>query len=307
MAMSYPQEIKNTIINLYNEGLSGRKIAKQLGLSKSGVNCVIARYKAGENDPVIKKHSGAKILFIDIEVSPSVVLAFSRFKAFSTPDHVLKEPYILTACAKWAHLDGMMEYASEYGSDEFVVSELWNLLNEADVVVAHNAERFDVGWMNQQFVKYDIIPPSPYKVVDTLKILKKSFSLPSNSLDAACQFFGLERKKQHYGIDLWNRCMENRWEALDEMLEYNRQDVIILEQLFNKIQAYAKNMPNMALYYQDDGKLRCPHCGSEHFKMEKELAYTAMSAYNTIRCNDCGKVSRFNSAIKRTKLVKTIY
>lgn len=306
----YPLETQQQILEYKQQGRSGRQIAKMLGLAKSSVNHFLADELSADNLPV---REGANVLFLDLEVAPSVTLAFSRFKAFATPDHVLQEPYILTSCAKWQHEPDVMEFSihhDEYAlreqDDGYVVEAMWDLLDRADVIVGHNTERFDNGWLNNQFVNHGFPPPSPFKTVDTLKILKKSFSLPSNSLDAACQFFGLDRKKSHNGIELWKRCMRGDVDAFEEMLSYNHQDVLILEQLFDKIYPFAKNIPNMALYY-DDNKTRCPHCGSTALTECTKPSYTTISSFKSFRCDDCGKVSRNRVAIKRSNLTKTIH
>jgi hypothetical protein len=100
------QELLPEIIKLKQLGLSSRKIAKQLGIaSKSTVNNYYNRYlkSLGEATDGVKPLVGAKVLFLDLEVSASIVAAFSMFKHFSTPDHIIQFPYILTYAVNWLH------------------------------------------------------------------------------------------------------------------------------------------------------------------------------------------------------------
>ena len=175
-----------------------RRMAKELGVSWSTLWSAVKR----NPKPATQEKYFPKILFLDVEVSPSVVVAFSRFKAFSSPDHVLKEPYMLTYVVKWAHKPytvGNTIPDSGCENDFELISSLWNYIDEADIVVAQNA-KFDRGWFNQRCIIHGLNPPSPYKLVDTLQMMKKNLSLPSNSLGAAAQYFDLTRKKSHEGI-----------------------------------------------------------------------------------------------------------
>lgn len=288
-------------VSLDSKGYSWREISRILGVPRSTVsdNLRALREKSKEEDVC---HEGAKILFLDVEVSPSITAAFSRFKAFASPDHVLKEPYMLTYVVKWAHMNGtvgntvLATEAKHFDDDFYLIRDLWDFLHEADIVVAQNA-KFDRGWFNQRCVVHGFNPPSPYKLVDTLAMLKKNFALPSNSLGAAAQYFNLTRKKSHSGIEMWLKCMEGDEEAFAEMLSYNDGDVVTLEELYNILQPWSQELPNLALYYNDT-KRRCCGCGSEDVEETSKYAYTALSKFATIRCKTCGKYSRLRSNLR---------
>ena len=295
-------------VALHEQGYSWREIARRINVPKSTVSDFLRKYV---DEKAEAEKDRPKVLFLDVEVSPSVVVAFSRFKAFSTPDHVLKEPYMLTYALSWAHetgvqgmaiTDTMDEYDGDIDDDHGLISSLWEYLDRADIVVAHNA-KFDRGWFNQRCIVHGLNPPSPYKLVDTLQMLKKNFSLPSNRLDAAASFFGLERKKSHSGISLWIRCMNGDRMAIEEMLEYNMGDIVTLEQLYNKLQPWCHDLPNMALYYSDS-KIRCCGCGSSNVRITNKFAYTALSKYEAVVCNECGKWSRIRRNLRSRDQMK---
>lgn len=291
---------KNEALELAKSGKSWRKVAKQLGVSKSTVSDFLRKVlKQAQPE---QAGNFPKILFLDVEVSPSVTVAFSRFKAFASPDHVLKEPYMLTYVVKWAHEDKtigntILDTETEDHNDDYhLIKDLWDFIDAADIVVAQNA-KFDQGWFNQRCVVHGFNPPSPYKLIDTLQMLKKNFSLPSNSLAAAAQYFNLTRKKSHEGITLWIRCMNGEREAFEEMLDYNDGDVVTLEELYNIVQPWSQHLPNIALYYKDD-KIRCCGCGSENVMVTDKTAFTALSEFEVVKCNSCGKHSRMRRNIR---------
>lgn len=278
-------------------------------------------YKSEEDDKKLSSNTmkGAKVLFLDLEVSASIVAAFSMFKHFSTPDHIIEFPYILTYACNWLHEDemqihckGLDDYPtfSEDVKDDFeLVSDVWRYLDAADLVVIQNAS-FDTGWLNQRFAYHGLPEPSPYRIVCTLKGLKKAMALPSNSLGYSTKYFNLGYNKLHHeGISLWIKCMQGDPEAFELMKTYNRGDIPTLRQLYLKIRPYIPNHPNISLYYGDD-EMRCGVCGGKHLTKLEQPAYTNLSSYESYRCGDCGTVRRTNTtevtAEQRKKFTRTI-
>lgn len=303
--MSNFTETQLEMIRLKQEGFSGRHIAKVLGVGKSTVNDTYNRYLSSVEEAAddLEAVLGAKVLFLDLEVSASIVAAFSMFKHFSTPDHIIQFPYILTYACNWLHespdqvecygLDDFESFEKDVTDDFELVSRLWNWLDKADIVVIQN-EGFDRGWFTQRCAVHGLPEPSPYRVVCTLKGLKKSMSLPSNSLGYSTKYFDLPHKKLHNeGISLWIRCMEGDVTAFESMKEYNVGDVPTLRELYLKIRAYIPNHPNVALYFGDAGEhKRCPVCGSKNLELLQGKAYTNLSIFDAYRCEDCGTVKR---------------
>jgi hypothetical protein len=282
---------------------SGRTIAKMLGRGKSQVNEYISSLKRSENDSeALSQPKGAKVLFLDLEVSASIVAAFSMFKHFSSPDHIIQFPYVLTYAANWLHdpedkiecfgLDDFDTFTKDHRDDFELILRLWNLIDKADIVVAQNAP-FDTGWFNQRCAYHNLPEPSPYRVVDTLKGMKKSMSLPSNSLGYTTKYFNLPHTKLHNeGISLWIRCMDGDKEALSLMKSYNIGDIPTLRELYLKIRAFIPNHPNVALYFGESDQMRCPTCGGTHLDLLEGKAYTNLSVFDAYRCKDCGTVKR---------------
>lgn len=320
--MSNFTETQLEMIRLKQEGFASRHIGKVLGVSKTSVNDTYKRYldtvKTPTND--LEKVLGAKVLFLDLEVSASIVAAFNMFKHFSTPDHVIQFPYILTYASNWLHespdnvecygLDDFESFETDVTDDKELVERLWKKLDDADIVVIQN-EGFDRGWFTQRCAVHGLPEPSPYRVVCTLKGMKKSMSLPSNSLGYSTKYFDLPHKKLHNeGISLWIRCMEGDLEAFDKMKTYNIGDIPTLRELYLRIRAYIPNHPNIALYFGDNETMRCSVCGSEHLELLEGKAYTNLSIFDAYRCKDCGTVKRSGvsntTAGERKKLLRNV-
>lgn len=294
--------------------LSSRAIAELVGKGKSTVNDFFKLWDertslqidSNEFNEVV----GAKVLFLDLEVSASIVAAFSMFKHFSTPDHIIQFPYILTYAANWLHddvdkiecygLDDTEGFDLDHRDDYELVLRLWNLLDKADLVVIQNSP-FDSGWFTQRCAYHGLPEPSPYRCICTLKGMKKAMALPSNSLGYSTKYFNLGHNKLHHeGISLWIRCMDGDLEAFAKMKEYNIGDIPTLRELYLKIRAYIPNHPNVALYFGDLDKMRCMVCGSENLTKLETKAYTNLSIFDAYRCECCGTVKRTGTAINTT-------
>ena len=167
---------------------------------------------------------------------------------------------------------------------------IWELLDEADWVCAHNGKQFDVKKLNAQFLKFGFEPPRPYKIIDTKLIAKAEFGFISNKLDDIANFLGLGHKLQTGGKDLWKKCElgdENAWKT---MKKYNKQDVVLLEKVYLKLRPWAKNHPNWNAVV--GAKLLCPVCGSDHTQKRGFDSTNAGGKSQVIKCLDCGKWSR---------------
>jgi len=109
---------------------------------------------------------------------------------------------------------------------------------------------------------------------------------------------------------LWKRCagieatLDMQKRALQEMVRYNKQDVVALEDLYVELRPWIKSHPNLGLYYEDADNSRCPNCGSIDLKREGESTYkTTVGRFKAYRCNSCGAIcrSRFSDLSKEEK------
>lgn len=261
-----------------------------------------------------KQKKGIKILVLDIETSPLKAYVWSRWKQNVYLEQTISEWFMLTWSAKW--LGEKEVYSNRLNKEEVfkeddsrIVNNLWLLLDEADVVVAHNGNRFDIPKINSRFILNHLAPPSPYLQIDTKVVAAKQFGFSSNKLDALAGYFGI-RHKDETTFELWAECMKGNEESLEYMEKYNRGDIEILEEVYLRLRPYIKNHPNTGLFIEDYNSV-CPTCGSKHIKeVHNKFTYTQTSKFKVIRCYDCGALSksRVNSfpKEKRSNLIKSI-
>lgn len=285
---------------------SSRSLAKQLwGKSgrKSTINDYRASQRVSQKNPSrskISKQTGPKVLFLDIENSPTLSRHFGRFNINVGQDNVIEESYLFGLVAKWMGEDRTIEIYPKvfdnWSNEEEqigMLTRIRDLLDQCDFTVAHNSA-FDTKVLNAYFIRYGIAPPSPYRTICTLKMAKSVFRFPSNKLDSIGQYLEVGRKMPHTGIDLWVRCCRGEKEAFKSMIAYNEIDVLLLEEIYNKLKPYVKNHPNFSVY-TDAEIVRCGVCLSENIKYTDKKAYTNLAEYDVFKCNDCGTYHRDRS------------
>ena len=241
--------------------------------------------------------SYSKILILDIETAPIRAYVWGIWNQNVSTNQIQSDWFCLTWAAKWLFEDKV--YSARLRANEVqkqddkrIIQGIWNLLNEADIVIAHNGEKFDIPKLNSRFIINGLNPPLAYQQIDTLKHIRRQFGFTSNKLDYVNKLLNLERKTDTGGFELWERCMIGDDEALREMEMYNINDVRILEETYLHIRAWIKPHPNIALFILDETQERCPSCGSDQLNDIGKLYYTTSNAYELRRCKNCGSTAR---------------
>lgn len=291
-------------------------------LATMGANTVAARYGYSRQEVLeakkafYEKRAGrreAKILIFDIETAPLKAYVWKRWKENISLDQTISEWFMICWSAKWLGGKEVMHGCVtpdeiQREDDKRIVEDLWKLLNEADIVVAHNIRHFDIPKANSRFIINGLPPVAPYKQIDTLEVSKRVFGFSSNKLDALATYFGFPNKDKT-DFDLWKSCLEGNQNALDYMLKYNIKDVEILEKVYLRLRAWVPNHPNLGLYTEST-KPVCPICGSTHLELTPDHVYTDVSKFQVLRCLECGGLARIRTnsypTNKRKSLVKAV-
>lgn len=289
--------------------LTKSEIARKVEKPRTTVRDFLNK-RADTEDYVEDVQRKSNVLIFDIETSPMIAYVWGLWKQNIPIDRIIQDWSVICWSAKWLNQDGVISsVVTQEMNEEYVILAMWKLLDEADVVVAHNAKRFDVPKMNAKFIEYGLYEPSPYKVVDTLAIAKSRFKFTSNKLDYITKLMGHEGKHST-DFQLWVDCMNRKQEALDRMVAYCEQDVLELEQTYLKLRHWDKQAPNLAVF-DDDDTIRCGTCLSEDLEtIDNRRAVTSTSSYPVYRCNNCGKVQRDSSSTttsnKRKSLLRNV-
>lgn len=238
-----------------------------------------------------------KVLLVDVETSPNISYTWHG-KYEQTIIDFLEEGGIISVAYKWLGEKRVRSFCLGEMKKEKLIKKLHDLFEEADIIIGHNTNNFDIKMANREFVKYGLTPPSPYKVVDTLNIARSKFRFNSNRLDDLGEYLGLGRKLKVGGFDLWKECMHGDKKAYKKMMKYNRQDVILLEKVYLELRAWATTVPTIA---KQNGYI-CPLCGSKNVWAQ---GWKYMTTYKRkqYQCRECGRWSTSQEKIK----IKTEY
>lgn len=236
-----------------------------------------------------------KLLLIDIETAPNTAYVWGLFKENIPLARLLESSYVMCWSAKWYGED-VTYFSSVYHTTmKSMLKGIHKLLSEADAVIHFNGSSFDIPTLNKEFILHGITPPAPYKEIDLLQVARKQFRFTSNKLDFIANALKVG-KKHDTTFELWVDCMNKDPEAWKTMEAYNRQDVLLLEKVYDKFKPWIKNHPNMAVY--TDSGLACPNCGSTHVT-KRGFARTAMLKYQRYQCNGCGNWFRSNRTLSK--------
>lgn len=234
-----------------------------------------------------------KILILDLEISPILAAMWGIWNQNVNLSNITGESEILSWAAKWygedeCHYSSLRIAGHTEAGKKRMLKEVHKLLDEADVVVTFNGDKFDLKILNQEFLLAGLTPPSPYKSIDLLKVMKRKFRWTSNKLSYILKRLGLGEKTPHEGIEMWLTCMnkgvEGYHKAWDTMEEYNVNDVFKTEELYDRVLPWIPNHPNRNLYTEGNG---CPKCGSNHIQRRGTTTTKAM-IYNRYQCMGCG-------------------
>ena len=240
-----------------------------------------------------------KILIFDIETTPleAYIWQSQVWNAHVSQDKILSEWFMLTWSAKWLGSsevlsDRLLGVEALEENDKRIVKSLWELFNEADIVIAHNGGKFDVPNMNTRFLVNGFPPPRSYQIIDTLKIARKEFGFTHNNLDALARVFGLEGKIET-NFKLWKDCKYGDDNALIKMETYNKQDVLLLEEVYFVLRPWMRSHPNVGLFLESDTPV-CSHCGNTHLEWDGGYYFTMVSKFKTLKCQSpkCGAINR---------------
>jgi DNA polymerase elongation subunit (family B) len=238
----------------------------------------------------------SKVLIFDVETSPNLAYVWGKWKQNIYSPQFVEKSYLMSFAAKWLGDDEIIYVDNRNNDDRALVKTLYDLLDEADLVVAHNGDKFDLPTVLGRGIVHGYKPPSPYHSVDTLKVARKKFRFLSNSLADLCVELGLPLKGDHKkfaGFQLWVQCLKQNDEAWDEMREYNIQDIQSLEALYLRLRPYISGHPNVGV-----DEVSCPSCGS--LDLQKRGLYKPKSGlvYQRYQCNCCGSWSKGKSSLR---------
>lgn len=270
--------------------------AKELNKDPGNVRAVVRRLKRrAENDTNSDLPQAVlpRILYYDIETT-NFNADFGEILMFAYRWHDSDE----------VNLVSVVDYPKSFSlpverRDRFVVKELSQLLNQADIIVAHYGSKFDNKFVQARLAIHGLpyFDNRPSKMFDTCLVARNQMKIGSNRLANLAQAMGLKEEKTSLTKTQWRRANDYDAEALEAMGEYCKQDVRALFEVAQKLRPLAKHLPSWLIL--EGGNERCCYaCGGA--LQAKGFWHTKANSYVRYQCAKCGAWQR--SATAKNKI-----
>ena len=190
-----------------------------------------------ETNTIINKiqNNQGKVLIYDIETSYNIGKFWrAGYNLNINPGDIIHERAIICISYKWLGEEQVYSLTWDKNQcDKFLLEQFIPILDEADMIVAHNGDRYDLKFIKTRALKHNLKMLINYKQFDTLKVAKAKFMFNSNKLDYISKFLGAEGKISTE-MKLWDDIILRKCpKAMIEMLTYCEEDVRQLEIVYN--------------------------------------------------------------------------
>jgi len=236
-----------------------------------------------------------RVLTIDIETSAHTVKTWGLRDQNIGLNQIVDVGGVICFAAKWYDERKVRFHSDHHDGHEAMIEAAWALFEQADAIVGYNSRAFDCKHLMREFLLAGLPPPSPHRDIDLLTVARSRFRFASNKLDHVAAQLGVGSKTKHSGFDLWTGCENGDEAAWRKMRQYNRQDVLLTEAVYDRLRPFIRNHPHVGRY---TGHINaCPSCGGYNRAPVAPLR-TNVTEYQQWRC-DCGHLYRFAKSSSR--------
>jgi predicted PolB exonuclease-like 3'-5' exonuclease len=217
-----------------------------------------------------------KRVFWDIETSPNIGLFFkSGYDLVINPDAIIHERKVICIGYKFEgdRKVSILQWDKNQ-DDREMLRDFTLVANEADEMVAHFGDRFDLPWFRTRCLIHRLDPIPVYKTIDTKAWAAKHFSFNSNKLDYLSKVLGHGGKEKMEFSDWFDIVVHGCPRALKKMVHYCGKDVERLEEVYHDLAPYMKPKTHAGVLA---GKARwtCPRTGSTNVAYHKKRVTAA--------------------------------
>jgi len=248
----------------------------------------------------------AKVLFFDLEIAPMVAYTYEAYEANALK--ILQPKQIISFAWMWdtektPHCMAVQDYPGYKPGvlkldDKELCKDLYDILEQADILIGHNIRKFDIPEANTRFLTHGFKPTKKWNTkntIDTLRDTKKEFHFAKNNLDYLSEQLGGGTKTDRKHSDLIWGFLDGNKQHVKHMKAYNKQDVLINREYYHKVKGWLNTNVNLSFWNRVERA--CPRCGS------KELSARGNQVYRTglrkvFACKECGRRFPYGDIIK---------
>ena len=246
-----------------------------------------------ETNAIINKiqNNQGKVLIYDIETSYNIGKFWrAGYNLNINPGDIIHERAIICISYKWLGEEQVYSLTWDKNQcDKFLLEQFIPILDEADMIVAHNGDRYDLKFIKTRALKHNLKMLINYKQFDTLKVAKAKFMFNSNKLDYISKFLGAEGKISTE-MKLWDDIILRKCpKAMIEMLTYCEEDVRQLEIVYNALVSWEN--PKFHIGVINGGtKQTSPITGNVNIEQVKQMVTNSGTIKHIMRDLDTGRL-----------------
>jgi uncharacterized protein YprB with RNaseH-like and TPR domain len=178
-----------------------------------------------------------KIGIADFEMgglyADSSILLCCSIETYVTPDERRKNrgtKDIVTLRA-----DSYKSWKTNRTNESEFISDVAKKLDEYDILVFHNGERFDKKYFNAKCLQYNIKPIMRYKkLIDPCQIAWRHIRVARKSLASLISFFKIPVKKTPIDFHEWmDAYINGSKKAMDTICEHCEYDILTLREVYD--------------------------------------------------------------------------
>lgn len=248
------------------------------------------RLESNTTDNKIQNNQG-KVLIYDIETSYNIGKFWrAGYNLNINPGDIIHERAIICISYKWLGEDQVYSLTWDKNQcDKFLLEQFIPILDEADMIVAHNGDRYDLKFIKTRALKHNLKMLINYKQFDTLKVAKAKFMFNSNKLDYISKFLGAEGKISTE-MKLWDDIILRKCpKAMIEMLTYCEEDVRQLEIVYNALVSWENPKFHIGVM-NGSTKQTSPITGNINIEQVKQMVTNSGTIKHIMRDLDTGRL-----------------
>lgn len=225
-----------------------------------------------------------RVFLADLELTYAQGYFFpSKREQYIPAKNIKYHQFCVCAGYKWLHETSVYSVIIDKPhkrNDKNIAVKLHELMTEADIIVAHNGDSFDIKHCNTMFINHGLGPIPELKSIDTLKVARKYFAFAGNDLDSLSKRFGGNGKVDKPD---WIKLTEGDEAEILRASEYCMNDVLELERVFVEMRPFIRRLPHL-------GSLKditeCHACGSKRIR-KRGSDWDGYRDYQRVQCLEC--------------------
>ena len=192
-------------------------------------------------------------------------------------------------------LDYVKDDSNLIKAERRLLKDVSSRLLESDVWLTHFGTHFDLPFINTRLL-YHRLPtlPGNFSMIDTWKISRNRLKLRNNRLITISEFLGTEDEKNAIKPEHWLRALGGHRPSMDYIVEHCKRDVLVLEEVYNRLRPLVLDHPNRGLV---DGRGGCSVCGATRL-VKRGFHITRTRKYQRYQCSSCGSWSKGTKPIQ---------